>query len=81
MNPDPELASAEPGDAAVAATSVPPGRFDAAAAVGHTKDTRLSASLALGFARLFGLELFLTDIVTPRPARSPDQTIRFDRKR
>ncbi|CAG4888223.1 hypothetical protein R54767_00509 [Paraburkholderia gardini] len=73
MNPDPAPASDEPGDAAVTADPV-----DAAE---RKKGTRLSTSLTLGFARLFGLEPFLTDIVTPNPADSPDQTIRFDLER
>ncbi|SEA81982.1 hypothetical protein [Paraburkholderia sartisoli] len=78
MNPDSELASAEPGDSAAGTSSVPSGLFEAA---GHKKGTRLSTSLALGFARLFGLELFLTDIVTPHPATSPDPTISLDQER
>lgn len=71
MNPDPAPASDEPGDAAVTADPV-----DAAE---RKKGTRLSASLTLGFARLFGLEPFLSaDIGKPDPADSPDQTIRID---
>jgi hypothetical protein len=75
MNPDPALASAESGESALTVTPVSTGLFED---VERKKSTRLSDSLALGFARLFGLEPFLTDIVTRKPANSSDQSIRFD---
>lgn len=78
MNPDPALASAEPGDSVV---PVAPVSGDILEDIERKKRMRLSDSLALGFARLFGLEPFLADTVNQQPANPNDQTIRFDLER